>query len=347
MKLTRFLLIICLPLSLFAQDNDKIDYRWGVQTAYYFPNQSGYESSNGWAPIDYGTTEIPEDFSPLGSDDGRSLGNGWGAAELQFWIDRTQTLPLLQGDSPLTSGNNLQINTKADLSPATADVNLSFKLTPIAFLVFEQGHHLGTGWYAGIANGLGLNADGSGDPETDSFPGVVYKGWFSGTFQFDLAEALPEATEWHHVVLSSTARFEYQAFSGANKDEPWQYQADEGENFNGWLFKSSHVLGYMIPRDKINFAGIMLETERRLGDISRSSTISSGGWGSDFTEIDAGPLLNWQIDDESSLVFLLQWKNAVQYDDDSVFYNYFMNRESTGDSYWYFNRIALSYTKKF
>ncbi|MDC7222322.1 MAG: hypothetical protein PQJ60_01205 [Spirochaetales bacterium] len=340
-----FLALICLsPVSLHSQETEEISWRWGLQSAYYLPNQDGYENQNGWAPISYSTEELPTSFSSIGLDEGRDLGNGWGAAELQGWIDGTKVYPFLQGSGPLTRDNNLTVTGKMDLSPATADLNLSFKLTPVAFLVLEQGNHLGTGWYCGLANGLGLNSDGSGDPDTTSFPGLVYRGWWSGTFQFDLAAVLPEPNDWKHVVLSSTAKFQYQHFTAADDDQPWQYQADSGENFNGWNFLTTSVLGYMIPDSSINFAGIMLDTEKRLGDIAQSSTMADGGWGSDFTKVTIGPLFNWQINEKSSLIVLFQLQNDVEYTDDSVFYNYFMNRESTGESYWYFRRIALSYT---
>jgi hypothetical protein len=339
-------LFLFFPIYLFSQETEEISWQWGVQSAYYFPNQDGYNSDNGWAPITYDTEELPSSFTSLDSDEGRDLGNSWGAAELQFWLEGSRTYSMFQGNGPLTEGNNLKVSGKTDISPATADLNLSFKLTPIAFLVFEQGNHLGTGWNIGIANGLGLNTDGSGDPETDSFPGVVYRGWFSGTFQFDLAALLPAPNDWKHVIISSTAKIEYQVFSLADEGEPWQYQADSGENFNGWLFFSTHIVGYRIPNSPINFAGVMLETERRLGEIAASSTMADGGWGSDFNQITVGPLINWELNDKSNLTILFQFQNDLEYTDDSVFYNYFENRECTGDSYWYFNRIALSYSMK-
>ena len=337
-----FFLICTMGLPLFSNETDSLNWRWGLQSAYYFPHQDGLNSDNGWDSLSYRVSDAPSSLPA--PDTGRDLGTGWGALELQGWIDASREIPLFRGDGPLTEGNNLLITGTMDLSPATADLNLSFRLTPLAFLNFEQGNHLGTGWNAGIANGLGLNNDGTGDPLTDPFPGIVYRGWFSGTFQFDLAAVLPKPKDWKHVVVSATAKWQYQVFSAAGEDDPWQYQADSGENFNGWQFHSSTVLGYMIPRSAINLAGVMVETERRLGDISTSSTLSSGGWGSDFTKVRIGPLFNWAINEKSGLTVLIQCHNGVQYSDDTLYYNNFRSRSSTGETYWYFDRIALAYT---
>ncbi len=340
------LLFALCALPLFTQEKGQDRLRWGLQSAYYFPHQEGLNARRGFDPVAYAIAGRPDSLILPSGDGGRDLGTGWGSVELQGWIDRTLTLPFLRGDGPLTRDNNVAVNGRWNLSPATTDLNLSLSLTPVAFLVFEQGNHLGTGWNAGIANGLGLNGNGSGTPETDSLPGIVYRGWLSGTFQFDMAAVLPEPDKWKHVVLQAEGKLLYQVFSGAREGEPWQYQADRGQNFNGWQFHSSTVLGYMIPDLPINFAGFMVETERRLGEISDSSPLASGGWGSDFTQVRLGPLFNWQIDDRNGLTVLIQCHNAVEYEGDSVYYNDFMNRRSTGRGYWYFERVALAYTMR-
>jgi hypothetical protein len=341
-----FILILLVLFPLSAQDDRQSQMKWGFQTAYYFPHQEGLNSRSGFDALTYEISPLPGTFVPLFGDRGRELGTGWGAVELQAWLDNTWTTPLLRGDGALTQDNNLQINTKWSLSPVTTNLDLSFSLTPIAFLVFKQGNMVGTGWNLGAPNGLGLNKDGTGNPETSAFPGVVYRGWFAGTFQFDLAAVLPGPDEWMHVVLQAEAKLQYQIFTAAGDNDPWQFQSDEGENFNGWQFHSSTVLGYMIPDLPVNFAGFMVETERRLGYASTLSTMGDGGWGSDFTKVRLGPLLNWQINENNGLTVLFQCHNGIQYEESSVYYNYFLNRRSTGDSYWYFDRVALSYTMK-
>jgi hypothetical protein len=341
------LTLVLLSLALFqtvAQEEITPKYRWGLELAYYFPNQGGLNNTGGFEPISYDTAEIPATFTPIGTDEGRKLGNGWGAVEFQGWVDGSLTIPFLQGSGALTRGNNLKITEKINLSPVTAGSTTTFTLTPIAFLNFQQGNHLGTGWNAPIANGLGLNVDGTGKPNTSSFPGIVYKGWFSGTFQFDFAEVMAEPTEWSHVVVTSNAKMQYQVFSAANNNQPWQYEADGGDNYNGFRFSTSSLLGIMIPHDVINFAGFKVDTSVNMFDVAEKSTVASGGWGSDFTYMNMSLLINWQMNEDNSMIILAQVNNAPEYTAETRNYNYFVNRSTTGSSYFYFNRIAISYT---
>lgn len=337
------LLLMASLFFLMAEEKIEPQYRWGLETAYYFPHHG---TQAGFDPVNYGIAAIPQAFMPINGDEGRQLGTGWGALELQGWVDGSLVIPMLKGTSALTKGNHLKITEKINLSPATVGSTTTFTLTPIAFLNFQQGNHVGTGWKFPIANGLGLNNDGSGNPKTEHIPGLVYRGWLSGTFQFDLAAVLPEPGDWSHIVLQTNHKLQYQHFTAAGPDDPWQYEADNGQNFNGFEYITSSMIGVMIPWDVINFAGIMVDTENYLFDAAQKSTVSSGGWGSDFTTVKLGALCNWQIDDSNSMIILAQFKNAPLYTDDTVHYNYFLNRKATGEAFFYFDRIALSYTMK-
>jgi hypothetical protein len=72
----------------------------------------------------------------------------------------------------------------------TASVNANFKATlnPVAFLKFEAGAGIGTGWDVGF---IGLAINDKGNIEPQNFGGVVYRAWVAGTFQFDLAASCP------------------------------------------------------------------------------------------------------------------------------------------------------------
>lgn len=328
------------------ESNLSHQFRAGVQFAYYFPNQEGYDVVNGTVPISY--EEITPSFTPIGNDNGRKLGSTWGGLEFQIWGDYNLTIPMLVGTGSMTEGNNLQLNSKVSLSPVTMGLDIKAELTPIAFLKFEVGSHIGTGWNInGLGNGLGLNSDGSGDPTTNGFSGIVFRGWFGGTFQFDLSAILSEPNDWTHIIIQSNVKFQYQAYSGAVNGEAWQYLADNGENHNGWKFITSNVLGYQIIDFPINFVGFIIDTNSNLGYVQESSMMSENGWGSDFIFTRFGPLLNWQIAENHSLLFLVQWKNGREYTSNTIGANYFKNRQSTGDYYLYFERFAISYTMKF
>lgn len=344
-----FIAICLLQVSfIFSDNNFESNFRFGIQSAYYFPNHNGATSNNGFESINYDITEKPVSFVAIGNDNGRSLGNGWGGIELQFWTDYNLNIPLFRSSNGMLSTNGLDINLKVSISPVSMGLDSYIRFTPIAFLSFDIGGHIGTGWsIPGLGNGLGLNNSGSGNPNETSFPGVVIKNWFSGTFQFDLSPLLKDKSDWTHIVFVSNAKFIYQDFSAASSTDAWQYLSDNGENHNGWKFQSSSVLGYYMPAIPISFIGFLLESDANIGNVSAMSRVDSGGWGSDFVKYQFGPIINWDISENHSLKLLVQWANGNQYDSSSIYYNYFKNRNSTGNSFIYFNRVALSYTINF
>jgi len=329
-------LFAAMILPLIAQEQSK---SLSIQFAYYPDNHSGGDGA-GFNSPDYHPLTMPDAYVLPSGDPGRELGSGWGSLELQGSYSQSIFYPFLQGNSALTKDNNLELQIKTNLSPVTLNLESKAVITPIAFLKFEAGAHMGTGWNMGF-NGLGLNVDGTGNPETRSFPGIVAKGWLQGTFQFDLAALWPG--DWHHVVLSTSHKWTYQMFSGAEEAEPWQYLADDGQNFNGFLYEASYITGYQIPDRKVNFIGFMVEPSRNLGKVAQLSPLSKGGWGSDFLFVNMGPLANLSLSENQSLLILLQAKNGPVYSEESRFNNYFINRSATGESYWYLNRLALVY----
>mgnify|MGYP001005637509 FL=1 len=215
-------------------------------------------------------------------------------------------------------------------------------LTPIAFLKFQAGAAIGTGWTLGFI-GLALNPVDSAQPLKEiPFGGALLKAWFSGTFQFDLAAVLPG--EWNHVVLQAVAKFEYRALTAADPGEAWLWQADAGINFKGWRHLGTYVLGYQMPR-KLNFAGVMVETEAWLGDLIDDSTMATAGWGSDFVTVILSPLANLAFDDANSLTFVMQIKSTQDWDDGSTQERSFQQRNYEG-RLWKLDRIVFSYTRK-
>lgn len=160
---------------------------------------------------------------------------------------------------------------------------------------------------------MGLNADGSGVHESASLQGVVLKSWLAGTIQFD-----------------------------AGRGQAWMFEADSGENFNGWKLLGSCFLGYQMPLP-LEVAGILLETEQNLGYVRELSPLSSGGWGSDFFLLTLSPVLSFRLSKHSTLAALFQFRRQRMYTPDTVFYAYYANRKYAG-TYWDFYRIAVSYS---
>ncbi len=340
--ITTIFIMIIVSGILFSAESSTY---YGAVGAYYFDDNRGDGVNDGdFAPISYSPITDPNSYLSADTDQGRDLGNGWGGAEAKASVTHKIKVPFMQGSGAMTSDNNILYQLKGELSPVSINAIASATVTPIAFLNFQAGVNLGTGWdFFGIFNGLGLNNDGTGIPETDSVPGVMVKSWLSGTFQFDLGAVIPG--EWTHVIMAATAKGEYKYFSGADEEEAWQYEADTGENFNGFSFLGSYVLGYKLPY-KVNTVAFLVETEQMLGTNQDLSSSDPVDWGSDFTQVTFGPLANIQLTEDSNIVILVQFRTEKLYTEATVFNNYFRNREYDG-SYIDFRRIAFSYSKQF
>jgi hypothetical protein len=226
------------------------------------------------------------------------------------------------------------------LTPVSTRLELETTLTPIAILNVYAGTMFGTGWDIRLFNGMGLNTDGSGVPEPSSLRGLVVKLWTGGTFQFDLGALVPG--EWTHLVAFVRPKLQYACFSRAEKREAWMFEADSGENFNGYELLCTYFLGYQMPLI-LDTVGVLLETRQNLGYVKDLSTMNSGGWGSDFVWITIGPVLNFALSEKSSLSVLIQFRRGRLYDEPDIFANYYKNRDYIG-TYWDLSRIAFSYS---
>ena len=314
-----------------------------IDGAYYLPDHEGYGVTNGgFAPITYSPLAAPPGYTLTPPDEGRSLGSSWGPAEIQVKLRHTIKVPFLTGSGPLTAGNHAAFSITGALTPVSARLELGATLTPVAFLNLYAGTMIGTGWNIGLFDGLGLNADGTGIPDPRSFPGIVITPWAGGTFQFDLAALIPG--DWNHVVTVLSPRLRYSWFSGAQRGQAWMWEADEGENFNGWKLLGSYFLGYRMPL-VLDTVGLLLEAERHLGYAAGLSRMAGGGWGSDFTYLTLGSVTNFALGERSSLAVLLQFQRERLYSEDSIFDAYYQTREYAG-AYWDFYRVAFSYTLK-
>lgn len=348
------LFIAGLSFSLFAEGVEH-STSVGAEFAYYFDHNEGWGQTGGFVAPDYSPVETPASFNPAlndySADEARSLGSGWGSVELQLYLKHRIKVPALQGEGSLVSDNNVTFNFDLYAAPVAAYVKASATITPIAFLNFNFGGMIGTGWNAQIFNGVGNNVNGNID--TTSFPGAVMELFSSATFQFDLAALVPG--EWNHVVVLANGEFTYSHFTAAEAEEPWQWLADGGENLNGFKYDGSYFLGYQMPL-VLDTIGFLVETSQMIGPNSQLSTmagldenistLADNGWGSDYISVTFGPLANFTFNDHSSLAVLVQFNTGIDYTDETVFNQYYQNRVYE-DSYVKFHRIALAYNYKF
>ena len=345
--MNRFLFILALLVGILAfLPAEGVEHSTiiGSDFAYYFDNNEGYGATGGFLPLSYTPQE-----DPANNPDSRTLGSGWGSVELKAYLTHRIRIPFLQGDNPLVSDNNATVNLKLNVAPVAVYGEASVTITPIAFLNFDFGGMIGSGWNAEIFNGVGDNING--DINTDSFPGVVGELWSSATFQFDLAALVPG--EWTHVVTQLSGKFLYSAFTSDyarnggidGAPGPWQWLADSGENLNGWKYKGSYFLGYQMPL-VLDTVGFLVETSQAIGPNSTLSTMAGNGWGSDFTEVTFGPLVNLAFNEHNSLAVLVQFQTGRDYTDATIFEPFYQDRVYE-DTYTKFHRIALSYNYKF
>ncbi|MDZ7794799.1 MAG: hypothetical protein U5P10_14255 [Spirochaetia bacterium] len=320
----------------------EIDYWITGDLAYYPPNLGGYGIEK-FAPIDYSTV-THEELENLSNsdikDEGRDLGGQ--AVEMRATFGQELEFPLLRGNSILTAGNNVKIRLKEEISPVTANLVVESVFTPVAFLLIDSALSIGTGWAVGDISGLSYNTPEK-TFEPAPFKGAVTTAEVGATFQFDFGLLVPG--DWTHIVTVYRAGLQYEAFTAANADEPWMWQADNGENFNGWNWKQTGVLGYQMPALRhIDTTGLLIETEQRITKRDES-TMDAGGWGSDFMKVYVSPFVVVQINPSHALTLQLQFARGRDYTEETIGNAHFSYRKVDTDSpvYWYFRRAALSY----
>ncbi len=164
-------------------------------------------------------------------------------------------LPMLQGDGPLTSSNNLKLNATLGVSPVAAGIALDAILTPIAVVELNAGGSLGVGWslsdtLVGMRKPAGLGF------EPDSLKGLVYGARVGAAVQFDTGAILEG--DWSSVLLRSYHEFNYQGYSNAPGDEFYEYEMSGLRN-SGFSYKGEYFIGYRMPI-VLDTAGILIET---------------------------------------------------------------------------------------
>lgn len=325
--MTRLLFVSVLgmmSLGLFAQETGST---LTVNGAYYFPVTQGQNSGSFFAPPGYQPVENPLSVVPEGEAEAYG---GFGAPGLEGIYTYWWKYPFLNAPGVLTEGNNLQVSLAADLTPVTFHTGTEITLTPLALLKFRLGASVGTGWNVLGLNGLGVNSDGQTAP--DSFSGALLKTWGAGTFQFDLGAVIPG--DWTHLVTVADLKVEYQNFTGAGGSDPWYWQVDAGENFNGLRLIGTYFLGWQLPKTlPLSLVGVLTTSKSYLQDVP----------GTDYTEWETGPMVQVSTGDKSSLVILLQGKNKREYTPETAFRNYFLDRSYARQTFE-LSQLAFSWT---
>lgn len=207
-------------------------------------------------------------------------------------------IPMLAGEGPLFSGNNLKLKTQIGVSPIAATVTLDAVLTPVAVLEISLGGGAGTGWDFSLLDleGLRIATGGLGTAlSTDQFGGVYYLGRAGAAFQFDTGAIFKG--DWTSVVIRAYQELNYKGYSNAPDGTAWEFETG-GAMVNGFNYKGEYILGYQMPLI-VNLVGVQLETYAyNVFDGSSLELFS-----------DLSILANTQINDNLSLLTAIQFTN--------------------------------------
>lgn len=171
----------------------------------------------------------------------------------------TLKIPMLEGEGPLFSGNNLKVKGLLGLSPVAVTFGVDAVLTPIAVMELTLGGAIGTGWDFDLMDISGLlkSTGGIGTPLTaDPLGGAYYKGRAGAALQFDTGAVFPG--DWTSILLRTYHEFMYQGYTGAKSGEAWEYETS-GAKVNGFNYKGEYVIGYKLPL-MLNMVALQLET---------------------------------------------------------------------------------------
>jgi hypothetical protein len=258
--------------------------------------------------------------------------------ELKLKIFETLSFPFLRGDGPLTEGNNIKTIFTAEVSPASLSGIAEAVWTPVAFFQAAGGTKAGSGWnidlFGTAVYGLGINTtQGSSKPRKSvvdgkAFDGLVWSAWGGGALQFDLAAIVPG--DWTHVLFRSYHEARYSMYTRAADGEPWFFEADFGENQNGWIYYSSYLLGYQMPLSPV------LDTIAFMAELKKNLYNTPGGdiWGEHLGDWTLSGFLNFVLGPRfrATLGFQFRsWRNHGSTDLENADMIFYQDRELQGN----------------
>ncbi|MCL2719920.1 MAG: hypothetical protein FWD47_01095 [Treponema sp.] len=254
--------------------------------------------------------------------------------------------PFLQGASPLTLDNGIDLIFTGEISPISLNVITEAVWTPIAFFQLSAGGRIGSGWNVELFGneifGIGLNKpDNAGKADGSAFDGLLWKMQLGGVFQFDLAAIFPG--DWNHVVMRSYHEINYRGYTKAKKGESWFFEGDEGENINGFNYYGNFLIGYQMPIF-LNLVGFLAEMDLYLYDIP-----NRGNWGDDLIRWTFSGIFSFEITEQFGVALLAQFRtkrNFIESNWESLYYRD-RNINSSNPKSLEFYRIAAALTYRF
>ena len=217
--------------------------------------------------------------------------------------------------------DTMKLKLSASISPISMGASLGASWLPFPFLELALDSRVGSGWNIAIADGLRINQrKGPHDNELvgNAFAGLVWSLEGGGAFQFDYAALVPG--DWNHILFRTYHGLRYRAFTAAKEGDSWLYQADEGENRNGWSYYGNAFLGYQMPLF-LNLVGLLAEGDRYLYN-------SPGGavWGDDLMRWTFGAVLNSTLTRSMGLTLIGQIKTVRNFTSETRDFGFYQDR---------------------
>jgi len=273
--------------------------------------------------------------------------------EAKLSFSQSFIFPFMRGQSPLTRDNNIATVLTAEVTPVSLNGKAEVIWTPAAFFLLSGGGLAGSGWNMPLGNGIGINRpeDENADLprkaiiDGKAFGGLLWRAWGAGTAQFDLGAVIPG--DWTHVLFQSRQELRYAAYSQAEPRESWVFEADFGENQNGWVYYANYVLGYQMPLSPV------LDTIAFMAELEKPLYNTPGGdfWGENLGEWTFSGLFNFSLTKRFSTAFVLQLQTRRNYgssnfDNVDYYYRDFELKDEGGQRRLLFYRAAMLFNYK-
>jgi hypothetical protein len=257
-----------------------------------------------------------------------------GAFGIEEALGYTINAAMFTSTHPLLKDNCVGLTFETLLTPVTIMERLSLSISPVAFWEIGGSVDGSYGWRVWDIYGTGINGP-SGEHYKSGF---VYQSNVYNLLQIETKDLFQnEKLNFQAAVIE---RFAQKKFSAAMPGQSWIFQDDEGENFNGWSWEQVFFAGYKYPIVKrwALLVGSMITTTLDLTN-RYESTISGGGWGSDFITAHICPLVNLQYSKNLEITALLKFRKTRIYKD-TPGSTYFAEQHFDRSEYRY-NRVQV------
>jgi len=272
--------------------------------------------------------------------------------EAKLGFTQKFVFPFLQGEHFLTADNNVAVSLTAEISPISLNGLFKTAFTPVAFFELSAGGRIGAGWtldlFGSEIHGTGLNLPGTGT-ETDNkaeysgsaFDALLWKVHAGATVQFDLAAVFPG--DWNHVVALSYHEINLHGNTKAKAGQPWFYEADDGENCNGYNYYGNFLIGYQMPI-KLDLVALLAEMELYLYDTPNRSL-----WGDDLIRWTFSGILSFTITEQLGIAALVQFRTMRNFEQTNWKDLHYQSRtlDTSNQRRLEFYRVAAAVTYRF